>query len=266
MGSIARWGSGLMSLTTKAARRVSHHARLVANRALAVFGHERYVRFIVLTRSRTGSNLLLSFLNSHPNVFSDGEIFARLHGKDPLTRLDSVFRRQPRYIKAKGFKIFYYHPLDGSADALWERLAGEKDIRVIHLTRRNILRTLVSRKIAGIGDSWTGTRFDAAGSAGKCVAMTVEELDAGFRQTREWEKTAEVRFREHPVLRVTYEELVQDPRATSAKVTEFLGVSRSEPRTGLRQQNPEGLRKLLSNYEELKKSFTGTPWQAYFDE
>jgi LPS sulfotransferase NodH len=255
-----------MSLTTKAARRVSHHARLVANSALAVFGHERYVRFIVLTRSRTGSNLLLSFLNSHPNVFSDGEIFAKLHGKDPLARLDSAFGRQPRNIKAKGFKIFYYHPLDAKADALWERLAGQNDIHVIHLTRRNILRTLVSRKIATIGDSWTGTRFDTAGPAGKRVTLTIEELNEGFRQTREWEQAAEARFREHPLLHVTYEELVQDPRATSARLTDFLGVSFNEPRTGLRQQNPEGLRKLLSNYEELKKSFAGTPWQAFFDE
>jgi hypothetical protein len=96
--------------------------------------------------------------------------------------------------------------------------------------------------------------------------MTTEELEVGFRQTREWEESAAIRFRAHPMLHITYEELVQNPREANAKLLAFLGVSYSEPHTGLRQQNPEGLSTLIRNYEELKTAFAGTPWQHYFDE
>ena len=151
----SRATSSLMSFATRAMRRLSLYAKLAWYKALGFFGHDNFVRFIVLTRSRTGSNLLLSFLNSHPNIFCESEIFAKLDGANPISRLLAVFAKQPRHIRAKGFKIFYYHPLDAKADELWRVLEQRNEIRVIHLRRENILRTLLSRKIASIRGSWT---------------------------------------------------------------------------------------------------------------
>lgn len=255
-----------MSLATKAVRRAALLGRLVAYRAMAVFGHQNYVHFIILTRSRTGSNLLLSFLNAHPEIFTEGEIFARLNGGNPLTRLKSAFGKQPRHIRAKGFKIFYYHPLDGKAEELWNELTARENIRVIHLTRQNILRTLLSRKIAGIQDTWTGTRFDAVNTESKRVQFTVQELQEGFSQTRAWESAAAARFGSHPVLHVSYEELITDPRETLASLFAFLKVCNEEPRTSLRRQNPENLQALILNYDKLKKAFEATPWEAFFED
>lgn len=255
-----------LALVTKAARRLSLYATLASHRLLGVFGHRDYVPFIVLTRSRTGSNLLLSFLNSHPNIFCEGEIFARLHGADPMTRLGRSFGKQPRHIHAKGLKIFYYHPLDADARGLWDELERRSDIRVIHLTRENILRTLVSRKIAGVRDAWTGTRFDRADFADKQVSFTVEDLETGFTQTREWEIEATRRFSAHPFISLSYEALVADSTATYHRLLEFLGMPGGDPHTGLRQQNPEKLRDLISNYDELKRSFTGSRWESLFED
>jgi LPS sulfotransferase NodH len=258
--------SRVMSLAAKALRRMSLIARHAVYKVLAVFGHDTFVRFIVLTRSRTGSNLLLSFLNSHPNIFAEGEIFARLHGADATARLRAAFGRQPRHVKAKGFKIFYYHPLDAKAEDLWNELERRADIRVIHLRRENTLRTLLSRKIAGMKDSWTGTRFDTADTGSKRVTMTAEELAEGFRQTREWEESAAKRFRLHPMLHVTYEELVRNPTRVHAELVNFLDAPPSSPSTALRQQNPERLRELISNYDELKQYFAGSQWEPYFED
>jgi len=264
--SQGRLSRNLMSLASKGIRKLSLGARLYAYKALSLVGHTNFVRFFVLTRSRTGSNLLLSYLDGHPNVFAEGEIFARLKGADPLVRLKSSFGRQPRRIKAKGFKIFYYHPLDAPADSLWNELTALQDIRVIHLTRENVLRTLLSRKIAGMKDAWTGTRFDPVGTETKQVELTVEELEEGFRQTREWEEAAAHRFRAHPILHVTYEELVGSPRKTFRRVLGFLDLEYCEPRTNLQQQHPERMRDLIRNFDELKKAFAASPWQKYFDD
>lgn len=255
-----------MSLATRGVRRAALVARRGAYRALSLFGHETYVRFIVLTRSRTGSNLVVSFLNSHPQVFSEGEIFARIQGRDALVRLKSAFGRQPRHIKAKGFKLFYYHPLDADGTVLWRELESMREIRVLHLTRRNVLRTLLSRKIAGMQDKWTATKYDKSEVLRRRVHFSVQELEEGFRQTREWERVAEARFHAHPMLKVTYEDLVRDPRQQNARMLEFLALDDLAPSTSLRKQNPEHLGSLIDNYSELKAAFGDTEWAAYFDE
>jgi len=262
----SRLPSQLLALASKARRRLEHAARIATNRVLAVAGHRNYVKFIVLTRSRTGSNLLLSFLNSHPNVFSEGEIFARLHGTDPLRRLAQVFAMQPLHLCAKGFKIFYYHPLDADGSALWDALVRDNDVRVIHLTRQNVLRTLLSRRIAEISDSWTGTQYDRASGSDKRVHLDPNELEEGFRQTAEWERKAASQFRGHPVLQVTYEQLVRFPHETNIELQDFLGASRHEAQTKLNQQNPESLRELVSNYDALKARFAGSAWSPYFED
>jgi LPS sulfotransferase NodH len=265
-GKTTRSNSAVLAIATKAARRLSLYATLASHRVLAVFGHRNYVPFIVLTRSRTGSNMLLSFLNSHPNVFCEGEIFAKLEGDDPIRRLHRTFGRQPRHIRAKGFKLFYYHPLDADAAGFWAELQSRTNIRIIHLTRDNILRTLVSRKIAGIKGAWTGTRFDPGEAHEKSVTVSVEELEEGFRSTSEWERTANERFGSHPVLHVTYEGLVRGPQECYEVLCRFLGVPAARPRTTLSQQNPEKLRDLVNNYDALKDHFAGSQWAIHFDE
>ncbi|WP_280564143.1 hypothetical protein [Chromohalobacter sp. 48-RD10] len=102
----------MVNIVTKAFRNPKKAIRVVRYKGASVIGDNRYRKFIVLTRSRTGSNLLVSLLNSHPNISADGEIFSKLNGRDYKRIISNAFSRQPRYIKAKGFKIFYYHPQD----------------------------------------------------------------------------------------------------------------------------------------------------------
>jgi LPS sulfotransferase NodH len=258
--------STLLRYLTKAMRRMSLYATLAAHRLLTPFGHHDFVRFVVLTRSRTGSNLLLSFLNSHPNVFCEGEIFSKLKGTDPIKRLNNTFGKQPRHVRAKGFKIFYYHPLDADAVEFWAELERRTEFRIIHLTRDNILRTLLSRKIAGIQGAWTGTRFDQGETADKQVSFHADELEEGFRQTQAWQDSAAARFAGHPMLQLTYEGLTENPLDSYRALSTFLGLPASELRTSLNKQNPESFRRLIRNYDELKQRFTGSPWDKYFDE
>jgi len=129
-------------------------ARWARHVATTLWGRSDFTRFILLSRSRTGSNMLTSLLNSHPHVRAEGEILRRLQGRDSTAILAEVFARQPRHIRAKGFKFFYYHPIDGDTEKTWQMLLDMTDLRVIHLKRKNILRTILSRKIAEDQDVW----------------------------------------------------------------------------------------------------------------
>lgn len=230
-------------------------------------GYLGFRRFVVLSRSRTGSNMLLSFLNSHPNVYAEGEIFGRLNGRNYTKMLAAAFGKQPRDIKARGFKIFYYHPIDDTKSNIWNDLVDMNNLHVVHLKRRNILRTLLSRKIAETNDVWLTADSGSKNSVSpKQVFFTVKELTEGFEQTRQWEKNGDDMFRDHNILSIYYEDLVCDANSNFNKLTDFLGVEYVQPQTNLKRQNPERICDLISNYEELRVAFAGTEWEAFFEE
>lgn len=228
--------------------------------------YSSFNHFIVLSRSRTGSNMLISFLNSHPNIRAGGEVYKRLKRQSYDEIFAKAFAKPPPHIQAKGFKIFYYHPLDDDSGNIWKHLIEMDNLRVIHLKRQNILRTLISRKIAGYRDLWYDKVEQQNMADDKAVAFTPEELRCGFEQTRQWEAWGDKKFANHPLISVYYEELANAPEAAFREVTNFLGVGNASPKTTLKKQNPESLRDLLSNYDELKSAFSGTQWQEFFVE
>lgn len=230
------------------------------------FGRRKYCHFIILTRSRTGSNMLVSFLNSHPNVYSEGEVLSRLNGQSWERILKKSFSSQAFFVRAKGFKIFYYHPQDGDSTAVFDALSSMPDLHIIHLKRRNILRTIISRKLAEAQGVWKSYNCFGKGQRFDAISLTPNELLKGFKETREWEKRGESKFRHHPVLDIFYEDLVAEPSETFKRITDFLEVRYVFPKTWLKKQNSHGVRSSLTNYDELKNFFDGTEWASFFYE
>lgn len=238
-----------------------------AHKLLSIIGQRRYQRFIVLSRSRTGSNLLVNFLNSHHAIYCENEIFQRLGEQRAEERLKQVYSREPFYIRAKGFKIFYYHPLDNPSSSLWQNLIEDRGIAVIHLKRRNILRTLVSREIAGYQDVWhTHHPVDPRSAGDKQVTLSIDKTTHLLARTRHWEELADRQFRHHDMLTLYYEDLVKQTDTQWRQVTRFLHVDYKHPETDLRRQNPESLRELITNYNELRAAFRGTEWESMLEE
>lgn len=232
-----------------------------------IYGHRDFTRFIILSRSRTGSNLLASLLNSHPQVAVDGEILGRLEGRDPARVLGGAFARQGRLIRAKGLKIFYYHPLDAEGAPVWERLAADPKLRVLHLKRKNLLRVLVSRKIAEARNAWSSAQRDSRGlGEDKAAFIGADEVRRVFDQTREWERWGDSLFERHVVVSLHYEDLDRDPDEVLAPVFESLGVPPARLSTEFQRQNPEPLRRLIVNFDQLRDEFRGDPLERYFNE
>ena len=230
-------------------------------------GKRDYKRFIVLSRSRTGSNMLISLLNSHPQVYAYGEMFEKLDARDYKKIFSTVFCKQPKHTEAVGFKIFYYHPKDDDSGKVWEELLNMRELYVIHLKRRNSLRTLVSAKIADKENLWIMKDDRSPRSASeKKVKFTVEELKDEFERWRKWERDYESVFKSHQTLDVYYEELVSDCEREFGRVTEFLGLRYFSPSTRLRKQNPERTSELVENYGELRRAFLGGEWAAFFED
>ena len=223
-------------------------------------------QFIVLTRSRTGSNFLISLLNSHPAIEAKGELLARRKKRSFERLIEIGLSSDDEQVKAAGFKIFYYHPVDADGTEIWNTLINIPDLHVIHLKRRNILRTLVSRKLADLNNVWQQTAADISPkSRTKCVSFEVEELESGFRRTKGWEEKGGLDFKSQSIIEVYYEDLVRDTKVICGGVYDFLGVSAWDPTSSLVRQNPEKLADLISNFDELKEKFSGTRWAGFFD-
>jgi LPS sulfotransferase NodH len=251
---------------------------------LGVFGHSQYTPFIVLGRSRVGSNLLRSLLNAHPQIMAFGEVFrevreldwdhvgyfqdrssSALVQRDPVRFVDSrLLGRYPRSIRAVGFKIFYYHARDGAQAAVWPWLLQRPEIRVVHLKRENLLQTHVSRKRAALTGRWVNT----SGQPDRAVTMRLDydEVLADFEQTRTWETECDRAFAGHPLLQVQYEQLVSDVQSEARRLEAFLGVAPHVVKPSTFQQSTQLLSATISNYEELKTRFAGTPWVGFFTE
>lgn len=266
---LRRYTLSAVSFAARADRRLRELVRRRVYAMLAVCGHHEFVPFIVLSRSRTGSNLLLSYINSHPNARSEGEIFAQVRGKNCLDILADAFGKQPRHINAKGFKLFYYHPLDANRDqtsCLWDSLERNLNIHIIHLVRKNKLRTITSRKIAEKQNLWTGTRHDqSADVSEKQIYLSPVDVEKEFSEIERWESMAEERFQSHPVVRITYEDLVDQPVESFTSIVAFLGLQYTDPASEFHRQNPEELSELIANFDELREYFAYSRWNTFFD-
>lgn len=250
-------------------------------------GHSEYVRFIVVGRSRTGSNLLRSLLNAHSQVEAYGEVFRsasraamdwdhigalrqsdrqhRLLLADPVGFIETrIYRRYPAEIAAVGFKIFYYHAQEGNWQAVWPYLEQQSAIRVIHMKRRNLLSTHLSRRRAELTDVWVNT----SGQAEQPVVVTLdyEQCLADFQRTRAWEEACDARLAGHPRFELFYEDLAQDNDRAMRRVQHFLDLDYQPVTPTIFKQSQQTLAQAIANYDELKSRFAGSPWAPFFED
>jgi hypothetical protein len=200
-----------------------------------------------------------------------------------------VFCAHNEGVRAVGFKAMYnqlpFFP------GLSKYLAGLPDIFVIRLQRRNLLRTFVSLRIAETTDEWVWegrpplTRRLAVfqpirqvtrsikrllrpdrGAAPRAVRLTPEECRFYFAWAERSTKEYADQFAGHPLHLLCYEDLVSRARPELERVQQFLGLVPKDLPIGTLQQNPEPLRALIVNYDELFETFRGTEFGTFFDE
>ncbi len=281
-------------------------------------GEGGYARFIILSAARTGSNLLATALNGHANIICFRELFNWrtetigyfVEGYDNDSAEDRAFRDRdevaflnarifcdhPRQVRTVGFKAPYGTFI--GFPKLQEWLVQEKEVRILHLRRRNLLRRLVSGRIAEATGAWfTGRNQTAAGKlrlsnipgalrhpvasttrlwrsisssrqrklARPLLTLTPEECDAAFRKEELRSAQFAQLFADHPVHDLYYEDLTRDQSETLAGVQRFLDVEPARLTPTTARQNPEPLRQLIGNYDELRSAFRGTADEAFFE-
>ena len=243
---------------------------------------------VVLGAERTGSNLLVGLIDSHPKAFVGGELFNPRIVDDrevpwPVTglaadvpRLSALRASSPGLFLREvlsleelsendviGFKLFYYHAVL-CPEAL-SFVQSDPAVKVVHIKRRNRLARLVSIIRAEQSDIWgvkPGERLPEV----RPVEIESSRLIQNFEETASREQEFAELLSMHPILDVFYEDLAIDPQSVAESVLEFLDLRPTEAPLEVRYQKTgsKSLRSAISNYDQLKEQLGET--YDFFDE
>ena len=221
--------------------------------------------FCVNSLPRAGTMLVRGTLLSHPDIICYAEIFgAGAHGAPQFIRHKpppAVFAKLAgiQGVKAAGFCIhrsrLQYAYVSNPHSVIPAKMP------TIFVYRENILRQMVSHRLAKRTRVWT-VRDPDQKICKPLVTIGVNAFEkyvkATERKNRLWKKFKRV-------LRVSYEEILEDPQAKFAEMQQFLGVPVQElaPTT---IKVGGAIRPVLQTYGKLKRHCRGTRWEKFFDE
>ena len=244
-------------------------------------GSYNYQKFLLLGNARVGSTLLQSYLNRHPNIYCEGEIYntdhLKIYGKadelkqkmnnNPLQFLNTYgYPKHAKKIQFAGFKLFYSHFKTEKTKIIWDYLAENKDIKIIHIKRRNMLRNFVSLKIAAKTNEWRSFSKQS-NTENKQITLSKEECVQEFEKQEYTISEMNSKFKNHKIIDVYYTDLTNNREETMNRIFKFLDTQKIRIEdTVLKKQNPESLDELVSNYQDLKNEFRDTKWEVFFEE
>ncbi len=233
-------------------------------------------RFVIVSIPRTGSNFLCGGLNGHPEVLCHFELFHRervyawwelqeelgdlsARNADPkgfLARVWSLNRGK----KAVGFKIFLGHDR-----AALKAVLADTGVKKVLLRRRNRVKTFVSELVAAAtGQYQRLARFHGPPPPPPRVQVDVGALKEHVELRGRFFADVEEKLRstDQTFLDLTYEDLFAGPEALSS-ILRYVGV-RDDPSLFQGRdlkQNPDDLRLVIANYDELDEALAGDSLQ-----
>jgi LPS sulfotransferase NodH len=261
------------------------------------------VKFILLGHARIGSTLLVASLMEHPQVHLFGELFNTVSeareqafsfglrpseasaphasvgpideklfyqsGEDAAVFIEQrAFYPHANESVAVGFKIFYHQAHDTrGAEKAWEYLFAHPEIRVIHLSRRNLLESFLSLRIAFQTDEWTRPKGEAAPRRELPPQhLPVTECAEYFAEIKRQRELARHGFRHHQVMEIEYErDICRNFQETLHRIQAFLDVPCRAARQLLEKQAQHKPWEQISNYSELKEHFRHSAYAELFE-
>lgn len=235
-------------------------------------------RFVILSNGRSGSNLLVSLMRSHPEILQHGEIFGefQLESRAVRRRINRagicayLDRRLSRMTTetAAGVKILYnniekrYGEVRGvpGIEALPDHIRADQRIKVIHLIREDKLAMLISIRLASESGRYT------SGSYGdRTVHLPVDWVREQFAEIESRERRVDALFPPERLHRLTYEALVADKEENMRRVFAFLDLEAAPIHSAMRRQNKRGKAEIVENFGELRQAFAGTRYAPLFE-
>lgn len=236
-------------------------------------------KIAVVSIPRTGSTLICEMLAQHPQILGFGEIFMHTeqgrrdyHKKgtfgdtrfypgghklqEYLDYLDAIARLEDK--TKLSFKL-----MDYQEEKLWQLIAADSSILVIHARRKNILESLASAMAAEKSGAWHGhTQEDIDRAARVTVSVPFEELRALDNRRAAMEEILDGIM--NPRMIVDYNDLSRNPQACADRMFYFSGLRARVVSVTQKKLNNRPLSDRVENYRELRDEAEGTSLEKYF--
>ena len=228
--------------------------------------------FVILFLERDGSTYMIGMLNSHPEIATVYERFSVMRQKGQNAREQLTWAREfftPPFIgrtAAMGFKTKLVDVLDPEGFA---QLLHEKECRIIHMRRRNLVKAVISKINAKRLYQATGN-WNLYDKSDRRPPLEVDpEHFADLLQEREEldeELNTYIEQLDLPKLAVCYEGLLQDRDGVLEAIFAFLNVRQYPVEEKTMKHTRDDLRQALRNFDELRARYEGTEYGPMFDE
>lgn len=199
--------------------------------------------FVILCQPRTGSTLLHTYLNTHPNIMSYGE---GVRDGNELV----ILKKFPRSIKSVGFKLFY----EDLEKDIFKKIIDQPGIKIIHLSRNDLLRQFISLKRAQETEVWSQEK-DFTKSPESVIRINIQEFKKFEKDSIQQRKEMMNLFGQHEMLQISYEDLCLHPEEILDSVQRFLNTKPRKLFSLLKKQSSDNIELLVSNYQELLAAF-----------
>ncbi|MEM8994804.1 MAG: hypothetical protein AAGF23_08435 [Acidobacteriota bacterium] len=225
-------------------------------------------RFVIVSSPRSGTHMLRTALDGHPNIVCRAESFnPDLVGPEPYdetwsTRAvldEHIYRPRHPVIQAAGFAVHRGGAPLGPWRDIWDHLAADPDLSVILLHRDNLLRRLLSFQIMRERNRSRDPAFEPA-------PRTLEVAPLRDEFLRYEAELADFRclFADHRRFQVSYEQLRDHFPRTALRLQRFLGVRAHAIAPKTRPNPPRPPESLVTNLAELREAFRGSRWSWFF--
>jgi LPS sulfotransferase NodH len=247
--------------------------------------------YMITCPARSGSTMLVHLLRSHPDICSHDEVFSpgkvggmagtylvkRREEPDFGDRLSTERDRDPiKFLykivldvqgkKTVGFKLKHDELVRPEYKMLRDEIVNDRDFRIIHLRRENLLRRYLSYYIANHVTQVTLAVHGQTLPQVRPVVLDACECQKDFETILKREAEFRELFAQHRSFSLSYEEMVaQDPEKMIA-LQNFLGVLPRELTTTTQKLGCADLRKVVANFDELRSHFAGSPFFKFFED
>ena len=210
-------------------------------------------KFLIFAQGRTGSTLLTSTLNRHPEIRCDDEILDR---PKAFTRryAENMARAAPT--RCYGFHVKIYQL------TAWQRVTDvggflremqDHGWKLLYLWRENALRHVVSNVFAEASGAYHMPK-DGGGGAPAKMPLPLDRLEKGIPNRLRLREEERAALNGLDYLDLNYERDLQSPEsqpATFARIQDYLGVTQHDLTPKLKKMVDKPLSDLIGNYDEV---------------
>lgn len=228
--------------------------------------------YVILFIERDGSTYLTSLLMAHPHIQAIYERFAVMKQKgssaaEQLAWADQFYT--PPLIgrsAAVGFKTKLVDVLDLNG---FTSLLHKKNVRIIHMQRRNRIKAVISRinakRLYDASGKWNlyqeSDRLPPIQIDLDQFEQFLKEREAADHELEDYCSTLNL-----PKIRIIYEDLLTNKEAVVARLLDFIQVKKMPLEGTTLKNTKDDLSEVVLNLDEIKARYVASDYESMFDE